>query len=95
MSYEGSVEYLCQDGHRSVVDCWEDRLVKCRCGAAMAYRHSIDHTNGVEDDNPATMPAPTEEIGFTDIWREDHYGNRYAIKDVKYRAGEHWLPVHR
>jgi hypothetical protein len=94
MSYEGSVEYLCEKGHRSATDCWTPVPTACRCGAAITHQHSIDHTNGAIEDDPSTLPAPTEMIGFDDIWNEDHYGNRYATKHVRYRPVEHWQKLH-
>lgn len=90
MSYEGSVEYLCERGHRSVTDCWTDMPEKCRCGAAIAHSHSIDSTNGDVEDDPHTRPAPVVEIGYDDVWKEDHHGNRYATRDVRYSPVEHW-----
>ena len=80
MSYEGSVEYICENSHYQIVDCWTD-LEKCRrCGGALAWCHSINVTNGVIDDDPGTIPAKTQSIGYEDDWHIDHHGNRYAIK---------------
>lgn len=93
MSYSGSVEFLCEQGHRSVIDCWDEEPEKCRCGAKIAYRHSIDHTNGVVEDDPSTMPAPVTEIGYDDIWKEDHHGNKFAVKAYKFRPGNHWRKI--
>lgn len=90
MSYEGSVEFLCAKGHHSAVDCWDDDPAICRCGAPMTHRHSIDHTNGVVDDDPSTKPAPKEQIGVDDDWRTDHHGNRYALPVPRYRPGDGW-----
>ena len=90
MSYEGSREFLCANGHHSVFECWDDDPPVCRCGAPMTFAHSIDHTNGDVEDDPSTMPAPKEQIGSDDIWREDHYGNRYAVQDHRYRPVREW-----
>lgn len=90
MSYEGSVEFLCQNGHRSVIGCWDDAPKACRCGARMAYRHAIDHTNGYIEDDPNTQPAPVEPDGWDDVWKEDHYGNRYAIKNPRFKPLSGW-----
>ena len=90
MSYEGSVEYLCAKGHRSVTDCHEDDLQVCRCGEVITHRHAIDHTNGEDLDDPGTMPAPVEEVGFDDVWHVDHRGNGYATKDIRFKPLSHW-----
>lgn len=95
MSYEGYVEYLCERGHLSGADCYDDDLKVCRCGAPMAFRHAVDQTNGEIDDDPHTMPAPVREIGFDDDWKNDHHGNRYAAKLVRYEPVEHWRPINR
>lgn len=90
MSYEGSVEYLCANGHESGTDCYMDDLIVCRCGAPITHRHAINHTNGEDPEDPSTMPAPVEEIGFDDVWHKDHYGNRYATKDMRFKPLDHW-----
>lgn len=95
MSYEGPVEYLCENGHRLATDCWSDAPTTCRCGGKMAYRHSIDHTNGYIEDDPSTQPAPVQDDGWDDDWKEDHYGNRYALKMPKFKPLEHWQRVQR
>ena len=45
MSYEGYTEFLSKDGEYLVVGCWDDDP------KGMAYRHSVDQTNGYEEDN--------------------------------------------
>lgn len=91
MSYEGSTEFLCANGHRSVVDCHDDDPEKCHwCGSPMTHVHSIDHTNGIEEGNPGTMPAPKEQIGADDDWRTDHHGNRYAVAIPKFKPLSEW-----
>lgn len=91
MSYEGSKEVLCANGHYWVVDCWDDDPETCdRCGAPITHTHAIDETNGPCSDDPSTLPAPKECIGQDDDWRTDHYGNRYAIAIPKYRPAAEW-----
>lgn len=47
MSYEGFVEFICEKGHYSTYDAYEEDSDKCRhCGSKMKYRHSVDQTNG-------------------------------------------------
>ena len=93
MSYEGSIEFLCEKGHRSVIDCHEAEPSACRCGAPLTYTHAIDYTNGEDADDPSTFPASRVEIGFDDIWKTDHYDNHYAIKDVRYAPLDNWIAI--
>jgi len=96
MSYEGYQEKLCSNGHLSYSsDIYgdfiesESPLVCSFCKAPFVFSHEVDETNGVlfdDNDNelPHTIPFPFKEIGFDDIWKEDHYGNKYAVKILKY-----------
>lgn len=94
MSYEGYQEYLCANGHYQSMDCYADDPTACdRCGAAFAHWHPVDQTNGVEDANPSTMPAPKEQIGADDEWHIDHHGNRYAVAIPRYRPLAEWKPL--
>lgn len=91
MSYEGSTEYLCANGHYLCTSCYEDAPDGCSvCGAALSYSHSIDETNGVDPEDPGTMPGDKECIGQDDQWREDHYHNRYAFAIPRYKPLEGW-----
>lgn len=67
MSYEGSEEYICNKGHYSIRPCsysMDDDFTPCFCGEPLVFTHSIDETNGYDEDNPATFNAPVKEIGF-------------------------------
>lgn len=91
MSYEGYREYLCSSGHYWTADAYDDDLHECpHCGARMTHWHSVDATNGRDESDPNTMPAPKEAIGRDDKWALDHYGNRYAIPVPKYRPLSQW-----
>lgn len=91
MSYEGYKEYLCQNGHYRCTGCWDESLSPCPfCKAPMAFSNSVDVTNGEVEEEPWSMPAPKSEIGFDDDWREDHYGNKYALKVPRYKALDRW-----
>lgn len=59
MSYEGYEEYLCANGHLRTCDCWNP-LTSCSCGEPFVFRHSVNETNGPEEDNPSTLPYPFE-----------------------------------
>lgn len=95
MSYEGYREFLCTRGHHSRVGCWDDDPTTCAfCKAPIAYRNSVDLTNGQDESEPWSMPGPKTEIGHDDDWRADHHGNRYAIKVRKYEPGvERWRKI--
>lgn len=94
MSYEGYGELLCANGHYHAHDAYIDEPEECPiCGALWAYSHGVDQTNGVEEGNPHTMPAPLEEIGHDDDWREDRHGNKYAAKIPRYKPLGEWTKL--
>ncbi len=86
MGYRGSEERLCENGHHMIWDTHNASYPnKCNvCGGKFAHWHSIDNTNGYYEDDPDTYQAAVREIGFTDEWKTDHYGNRYAVKHLRY-----------
>lgn len=93
MSYEGYSEHLCENGHISNFNQYftpiEGTLCNI-CNGIFVFVHHVDETNGVEFDqegNPYlnTIPYPFQEIGFDNDWKEDHYGNKYAIKILRYK----------
>lgn len=91
MSYEGYLEYLCGSGHYMRRDCNADAPEKCRvCDAPITRWHSVDQTNGMIKGLSDTMPAPKQQIGSTDVWNVDHYGNRYAVSVPQYQPLEEW-----
>lgn len=96
MSYEGFNEQLCRNGHYSAQDCYADRPKSCpHCGASIAYSHAVDQTNGYSRRYSYSCKAKKQEIGFTDIWHEDHHGNRYATKLIQYEPrGKAWNTRH-
>lgn len=85
MSYEGYTEFLCKNGHYYCVDIHAPAGEVCPiCGEKAAYSSEVDLTNGENENDPYSMPAPRKLIGYSDEWRLDHYGNRYAIKHGLY-----------
>lgn len=94
MSYEGYEEYLCEKGHYLAIDCYSETPSECpRCEAPIKWWHPVDQTNGYVEDNPGTYPAETDEVGYEDVWQEDHYGNRYATKIILHAPrGDSWRP---
>jgi hypothetical protein len=91
MSYEGSEEFLCANGHYTCQDCHDDNPKGCWfCAAPITHWHAIDETNGEDEDLPDTKPAPKQQTGWDDRWQIDHYGNRYATKVPRYVAGARW-----
>jgi hypothetical protein len=96
MSYEGSDEFLCSKGHYSVYDCYtqidpsEHSCEFLTCGAKFTHWHAIDDTNGEEEDNPNTQPAPKIWVDDEDHWYFDKYGNKFCRPIALYRPGEHW-----
>ena len=94
MSYEGYVEYLCKKGHYFAQESYLSSPEHCSiCKEEIELFHCIDHTNGVEEDNPNTYPAGRVQLGFKDKWLTDHYGNLYAQKIPIWKAtGKAWQP---
>lgn len=91
MSYEGYTEYLCENGHYCTADTCDDDPDVCPiCDSKLQYFHMVDLTNGEDDTNPNTMIASKTRIKSEDIWKQDHYGNRYAIIVYIYKPNEHW-----
>lgn len=94
MSYEGYMEFICESGHYSCVDVYVDAPKTCECGNRIKYYHMVDETNGIDYDYPDTCPGAREEIGYDDIWHEDHYGNKYATKRLRYKPVCQKFPEH-
>lgn len=90
MSYEGYTTFLCANGHEWTVDALdltmgEGDTICPHCSARKAFYRDTDETNGFEKRNPRTHAPKLLEDGFDDFWKQDHYGNRYAVKVPKYR----------
>lgn len=45
----------------------------------------VDQTNGIEEGNPQTYHAPIVLSEIVDIWQVDHYGNKYAAKEHRFK----------
>lgn len=96
MGYSGFKERLCIDGHYSAVDVWDvDQPAACVCGKAFRYSHGVDQTNGYDESHPSSCRAPKVEVGFDDIWHEDHHGNKYATKRHRYHpdGDDIWIKI--
>lgn len=99
MSYEGFSQYLCKSGHlheedSSIAYSETPTDAACRiCGEAFVWRHDVDVTNGYDERHPSTCRAELKEIGFDDQWGVDHYGNRYAVKKLRYTPADESLWV--
>jgi len=55
MSYEGYSQYLCENGHETVIDameeCFGEDLKICpRCSKPIVWRNCVDTTNGSWDE---------------------------------------------
>lgn len=85
MSYEGYEEYLCENGHYTTVQCYDFAdCSNCSCGAKFVCQHSVDQTNGYDEEDDSTFAAAKVEIGWDDVTNQDHYGNIYYTKWMKY-----------
>lgn len=78
------------------IDGQSPRVWKCPiCGLGLAWRNGVDTTNGSFETNLETGKVERidghiepEELGFYDDWKEDHYGNKYAVKVPLYKIPE-------
>ncbi len=94
MGYKGVEQFLCPEGHLTEIDAaklsyaYEEerkKLLICpHCQQKFVLNCSVDFTNGSCEEYPETTRGKVKEIGFIDIWHNDHYGNRYATKLMKY-----------
>ncbi len=46
MSYEGSVQHICEKGHYTSSDCYTEAETCCVCEAKLVFRNAVDETNG-------------------------------------------------
>jgi hypothetical protein len=92
MSYEGYVEYLCENGHYCQNGAYETDHTRCPlCNGKLTYINFVDETNGEDKDDPCTMPAETEVIGNHKVAEEDAYGNSYFVDIPKLKpASDRW-----
>jgi hypothetical protein len=98
MSYEGYIEFLCEEGHYWTADAnvfsygsMEERreAFKCKiCAKSVKYIARVDETNGIDETDPYTMQAPKELLGYTDIPCTDHHGNKYFTRAKRYKPVE-------
>lgn len=102
MGYRGYEEVICVNGHYFREDAM---LSICQhpesmfqtqicphCKAKLDVFHSVDETNGYDEGHHQTSDAPKELIGFHDIPKEDHRGNKYFDKiDIYKPIGESWI----
>lgn len=98
MSYEGFSQLLCKNGHLheedSNVAYSETPSAGCPvCAESFVWRHDVDQTNGYSEDHPSTCRAELTEIGYEDVWHKDHYGNRYAVKRLRFEPTDKTLWV--
>ena len=100
MSFEGYYEIICEQGHLSTVDVYDfydtrngwvtdPRNACSKCGKPIAFTRLVDLTNGFDENDLSSWSST--QAGFLaglpheDIWKEDHYGNKYAVKVLRYR----------
>jgi hypothetical protein len=94
MSYEGYDEYLCANGHYGAFDVYQDTPKECRCGAAWAWYHSVDQTNGWDESDPVCCDAPKIEIGGDPVPHVDYLGNQYFTCNTRFAPdGPAWNQI--
>ena len=58
MSYEGVEEYILENGEYVVTGCWDDIPENA------VWWHSIDDTNGFDEEDPSTFNAEKRKSGI-------------------------------
>lgn len=83
MSYEGYDQVICEDGHLSTVDCWDDDSACFICGGKRVWRNGVDDTNcdemGIIHDFSSLVITP-EELQTCNL------GHPHVVKHAKYRV---------
>lgn len=107
MGYCGFTQYIGTCGHQWEVDATvlsygtqaeRKAVTKCPvpgCGCKAKVFADVDTTNGYgEEYGPDCVQVPMTKVGFTDEWRTDHYGNRYAVKHLTFKPrSKQWSPA--
>lgn len=105
MGYKGYFQYIGECGHHWEIDssvfiygtkAEKEKALRCPvCGDHAHHLARVDETNGFEQEgDPLSWPAKMKEVGFTNVWHEDHYGNKYATKHPTYDpVGWRWCKV--
>ena len=104
MGYRGFTQYIGSCGHQWEVDAMtltygtqaeRKSATMCPvpgCGCKAEVFASVDNTNGYGKEYGSNcVHAPTTKTGFTDEWRTDHHGNKYAVKHETFEPkGKRW-----
>jgi hypothetical protein len=78
MRYRG-IDYIILKNKTLVMQsCFDQKPVD-----AEWYCH-VNTTNGIDETDPTTQAPRMKVVGFNDIWKKDHYGNKYAVKELLY-----------
>lgn len=77
MSYEGRDFYILKDGSLVV---HQESYGMVPPPDNVEWEAHVNDTNGYEEDDITTHEPKYEEISFREEWKEDHYGNKYAVK---------------
>ena len=98
MSFERYYEFICEKGHYSTQRLCVYDLSENGCGLCkqpIAYTNLVDQTNGMDQNDPTTLPLPTLVLAEEDHWQTDHYGNKYAtvIKLYEPKDKAEWTQV--
>lgn len=105
MSYEGYYTFICKKGHKWDYDATTFDYSNCParqtamtcsvCKSKAKYYAQVDETNGVDPNEPETLPAPVVVLGYTESKHHDHRGNRFYIKHPTYAHPPDMIGVHK
>lgn len=82
MSYSGYIEYLTTSGRYLTQDAFDDTLIIR--DDPIRYRHSVDTTNGYDENYPESCDAPKIKIGDIERKHVDFKGNVYFTQEPVY-----------
>jgi hypothetical protein len=89
MSFEGYVEYLCEDGHYNRLDAsylWDMHTPTCTyCARPVAWSRVVDETNGIDFDDPSTLPYAALEVLTPERTERCSLGHMHVTAPARYR----------
>lgn len=84
MSFEGYEEYLCEVGHYATAGAWDAPVSICpTCHAPIVWHRVVDETNGIDPNDPTTMPA-TLVVRVPETVEVCNLGHRHVTRPAQY-----------
>lgn len=96
MSFEGSFEFIAEDGSYWQCDVYQEIWFSPDTGSPAKWMHLIDETNGIDERDESTVPARKRQIGSLKRAHPDPLADGFML-DVPIFEPESsaWNPVKR